>query len=299
MTTARFSRILRLSILLVMAAVLTACDKKQETPERHPVSVMSAPAPQAAPAPSPPPVAVSAPQATQAPQATGPGKLANGDHRPAPKKAMPSHKAMANGTATSADSSRHSEEIKKSDLDSYSVNISANEQLKIPGPPGQMMVRIAHPEYLPQKEQGMSSVTVPLEATGESAKVTPFILAAIDVDPAVSQCGKLVPTGSDFRFKLIPRESGKFTVGATVELYASANCSGAPIPKSAKSVEVEIVVCKLCVVNDGLLKLAEHTWKAFLDFWDKLLILVFAVLLFLIRKKVFRWFGYKGEDKSP
>jgi hypothetical protein len=42
--------------------------------------------------------------------------------------------------------------------------------------------------------------------------------------------------------------------------------------------------------------MADAAWKSFLDFWDKVLLLIFSLFLFLIRKKLAQWFGFKGKE---
>jgi chemotaxis protein histidine kinase CheA len=184
-------------------------------------------------------------------------------------------------------------EAPKSNLENYSVTVSANKQLEIPGPPGELRVWIGVSSKAPTIQQGMATETKELEAVGETAKVMPFALG-INVEPKESICEKIVPSGSEVRFKLIPIKSGSFSVGANVELFDSNDCSGSPVPKSAKSVEVKVTVNKVGVITHGISQLMAAAWKAFLDFWDKVLLLIFALILFLIRKRLFKLFGFKG-----
>lgn len=238
----------------------------------------SAPAPVAAPAPAP---AVPAPAS------------------PAPdlERRIPAARPLSrNGTTELASRAPASSAPKSApDLNAYSVDVSATQQLRIPGSSGELKVWIGDPKFAPTPEPGVAHRSESLGERGETAKVEPFALGKIGIEPTQSQCGKIVPSGSSFIFKLLPQESGRFAVGAKVELYDSADCTGSPIPKSARSVVVEVEVCQLCVLLDGLEELLGRAWKAFLEFWDKLLLLVFALLLFLIRKKLYKLFGFKQE----
>jgi hypothetical protein len=182
-----------------------------------------------------------------------------------------------------------------SNLESYSVNVSATKHLKIPGPEGELKVWIGISGQVPETQPDMAAETKDLGAVGETARVEPFT-RGITVEPKVSVCLKIDPSGSEVRFKLIPSESGTFSVGANVELYNSADCSGPPVPKTAKSVEVEVTVDEFGVVTSAMLELLKAAWEAFKTFWDKLLILVFALILFLVRKKLFKWFGFGGKE---
>lgn len=180
-------------------------------------------------------------------------------------------------------------------FENYSVNVSATEKLVIPGPPGELNVWIGISSKVPEQQSGMVSGTKLLEAVGETAKVTPFTLG-INVEPEVSKCEKIHPSGSEVSFKLIPVDTGTFKVGASVALYNSSDCSGIPIPKSAKSVKVNVSVDEAKVVTNASFDLLRSTWQAFLDFWDKLLILSFALILYLIRKKLYKLFGFKADE---
>ena len=183
----------------------------------------------------------------------------------------------------------------KSNLESYSVTVSANEQLTIPGPPGELRVWIGISSNAPRIQPGMSTETRELETVGETAKVKPFALG-IDVASQESICERIDPSGSEVRFKLMPIKPGVFTVGADVELYNSTNCSGTPVPKSAKSVEVKVKVDNSSVISQSIGELLDRAWKAFLDFWDKILFIFFALMLFLLRKKLYKWFGFESKE---
>ncbi|MGH8427272.1 MAG: hypothetical protein ACRES7_04725 [Gammaproteobacteria bacterium] len=189
--------------------------------------------------------------------------------------------------------------VPSADLDKYSVTVSATQQMQMPGPPGELSVCIGVPgeaSCIQQPDQaGMASETEALGASGNTAKVTPYTLG-IDVEPKESICEKIVPSGSEVRFTLTPTQSGTFTVGADVALYDSTDCSGTPVPKSAKSVSVKVSVNKKGVIEGGLSKLGQITWDHFLTFWGTLIGIVFALILFLIRKKLYKWFGFKDKE---
>ncbi len=173
-------------------------------------------------------------------------------------------------------------------FENYSVTVSANDNLEIPGPPGELKVWIGISNLAPKVQIGRVTGTEVLGKVGETAKVIPFT-SGIDVDPIALICEKVDPSGSEVRFRLVPKESGIFTVGATVELYTSQDCSGAPVPKSAKSVDVKVIVNSSGVIKHALKELAEKTWDSFLSFWDKALLLVFGILLILFKNKLYKW----------
>jgi len=176
-------------------------------------------------------------------------------------------------------------------LEDYSVTVAANETMEIPGPPGELRVWIGIDRLAPRAQPGMVTETVTLGNVGQTARIKPFALG-IDVDPSESLCAKIAPSGSEVRFKLSPSKIGTFTVGATVALYDTPDCSGPPVPKSANSVTVKVVVNRAGQVREGASEMGSIAWRAFLDFWRELLALVFFAVLFLLRKRIRKWFGW-------
>lgn len=181
------------------------------------------------------------------------------------------------------------------EIEKYTVSISANKRLERPGPPGELRVWIGNPDELPSHPDGMNSTSKDLKESANTALITPFALG-ITVEPSQSKCMKITPTGSEIKFKLIPTKSGVATVSVEVELYDSKDCSGVAIPKSSESLEVKVDVDTGRVVKDGLAQLAESAWKVFVEFWDKFLVVISALFLFLIRNKLFKIFKFKENS---
>lgn len=178
-------------------------------------------------------------------------------------------------------------------LKSYSVTVSANEQLTMPGTPGELRVWIGISSKVPHIHPEMSIETRKLKIIGETAKVKPFSLG-IDVEPKESICVKISPSGSEIRFKLFPNKAGVFTVGADIELYNSKDCTGAAIPKSTESVKISVTVDSRRLIIESIGVLLKKAWSTFLEFYENVLFLIFALLLFLIRKKLYKLFKFKG-----
>lgn len=177
-------------------------------------------------------------------------------------------------------------------LDDYAVMVSADETIRKPGHPGEMRVWIGDPQFKPATPVGMRSGETAIPAKSNTAKVTPFA-PGIEVEPKESVCERIDPGGSEVRFQLKPVEKGVFKVGADVALYDSDDCSGAPIPKTAATVQVQVVVDVPAAVDNGVLEMLEVLWEAFLKFWGEAVALFFALLLFLLRKRLAKWFGFK------
>lgn len=179
---------------------------------------------------------------------------------------------------------------------SYSVDLRATERLQMWGTPGQMRVWIGDPQYIPPKDEGMVEKTMPLGVTGQSARVAPFVQGEISVAPAEPTCGKLAPSGAEFLYTLTPRAAGHYTVGAKIDVFDTPDCSGPNTPKATRSIAVDVQACWWCLLAHAATELLTRAWHAFLEFWDKLLLVFFGLLLILLRKQIGRLFGLKPKD---
>jgi len=177
----------------------------------------------------------------------------------------------------------------------YKVELGADSNLKIPGEPGELRVWIGDPAYKAHFPESLGSRDSALiDAVGEYGIVRPFS-TGLTVEPEKSGCIKIHPTGSTEKFKLIPKEEGVFIVEATVDLFDSDDCSGAPIPKDAeKALRVKVEVDADKIRKNRVEELMDVLWKKFVEFWAAVVALFFAVVLFLLRKQLKKWFGY-GE----
>lgn len=176
----------------------------------------------------------------------------------------------------------------------YKVELGADALMKIPGIPGELRVWIGVPDYESNFPENMSQASGTLPAVGKTARVAPFAPGFV-VEPKESICMKIHPRGSEVRFKLTPTKKGIFKVGADVYLFDSDDCSGTPIPKAAATLRVEVVVDTFKVIQEHTKKLWEVFWEKLLDFWGAVIALFFAVLLFLIRGRLKKLFGYEDD----
>lgn len=177
-------------------------------------------------------------------------------------------------------------------IDAYRVELGADETLKIPGIPGELRVWIGSPDHSADFPERMIRDETSVPALGDSAKVEPFA-PAFEIDPPETECIKIHPSGSEVRFKLTPKKQGTFEVGANVYLFDSIDCSGSPIPKTAATLKVLVEVNQKDIFLGKLSELWDAFWEKFVEFWGALLAIFFGLLLFLIRGKLKKWFGYE------
>lgn len=183
----------------------------------------------------------------------------------------------------------------------YIAKVSATEKLHYPSDTGELRVWIGLKDEAPNTRPGFVENTVNLKGMGQFVKIKPYFSGAkVKLDPSSPQdvCQKVSPTGTHVRFKFFPLEKGVVTAGADINMYTQEGCTDTPIPKLAESVSVQVDVDYFKLIMAPIDEMLSRTWKAFLDFWDKLLILVFGCGLFLVRKQLFEKFGFKeGADK--
>lgn len=258
-------RVVASSIASLLACVLASCGAKEES------------APESSKADTPTPV-------------FQPAKPPDGAFDKDSKKAEPAAQPKsARKAAKRAPASANGDPAAKS-ASEYMVKLGVDSVLKIPGPPGELIVWIGLPAHEPEYP-GLKTKTDKLPAEGKTARVTPFA-PGLKVEPATSICMKTNPRGSDVRFKLFPIESGSFKVGADVALFESGDCSGAPIPKATATLQVDVSVDGFKLTIKYMTELWEVFWSKLLKFWGEALAVFFAALLFLFRKKLKKWLGY-------
>ncbi|MGD2117526.1 MAG: hypothetical protein PVG66_04145 [Chromatiales bacterium] len=179
-------------------------------------------------------------------------------------------------------------------FDEYKVVLGADEHMQIPGLPGEMRVWIGATDASPELPEDMVQDETTVPAVGESAEVEADA-PGFTVEPAERQCIKIHPSGSEVRFRLKPKDSGTFEVGANVYLFDSDDCSGPPVPKTVAALKVEVEVDEKAFVIDKIKQLWNVFWEQFLEFWGAFVALLFGLVLFLIRGKLKRWFGFENE----
>ncbi len=176
----------------------------------------------------------------------------------------------------------------------YLVDLRIDADLKLPGDPGILEVWIGDESKKPENEAEKAVAETTIPAIGQTAKVKP-VAPMFKVDPVEFICMKVHPSGSVATFTLTPLKTGKHDVGAIVHMYETDDCTGAPVPKSVKELEVTVRVGAREKAKEYGLQLWEKFWNGFLEFWEWAVATLFALLVFLIRKQLKRLFGF--EDK--
>lgn len=180
-------------------------------------------------------------------------------------------------------------------LQDYKVILAVDENLKL-NETGELRVRIGGKGMNVSFSQGMvqDESTIPA-SIGQYAKITPFA-PDFEVSPTEKACVKIHPSGSEVLFSIKPKKTGSLKVSASIELFDNVDCTGASVPKTAATLSVHVVVDKKQRFHKRLQELWAVVWSGFLSFWGALITLLFAVLLFLIRRKLKRKTGY--DDKK-
>ena len=180
-------------------------------------------------------------------------------------------------------------------LAKYKVVLGADREIRVPGPDGRLKVWIGGPNNQPnfQDDTDLVKGVAMMPAVGRTAKVTP-IAPDFDTGSAKDKCISIHPTGVYATFSLKPlnmKISNTYNVGATVDLYDSNNCSGAAIPKETTAIKVRVLVN----VTPPIEEIEKIFWDKLLGFWGGVLALFFALLLFLLRQRLKKWFGFERK----
>jgi hypothetical protein len=182
-----------------------------------------------------------------------------------------------------------------SSLDYYHVVVSGSKHLQLPGNKGLLNVWIGNEAFKPAPVSSMNIVESDIIAAGEYALVEANA-PDFEVTPVASKCLLLHPSGVDVKFYLTAKTVGDFTVSATVNLYNTEDCSGPAIPKTANTLEVNVVVNEALLNEQRKQGFIDIFWAKATEFWAALLALLFGVILFLVRKHLKKWFGYDQSD---
>ncbi|WP_055442318.1 hypothetical protein [Lacinutrix himadriensis] len=145
---------------------------------------------------------------------------------------------------------------------------------------GASNIEASFPEGMVQ-DQTMVPSTI-----GSYAKITP-VAPDFDVEYLTEdKCHKIHPSGSDVRFLIKPKMPGTYKVSANVEIYRTNDCNGASVPKTSKTLSVIVDVDTKKEISKKLQELLNIIWEKFLSFWGALIALVFAALLFAIKRRI-------------
>lgn len=176
------------------------------------------------------------------------------------------------------------------DADRYNVNLDVKPEMKM-NKEYVMSVTVILPQYDESEvPEGMTRGTKVIYANDvKSVRVTP-IAPGFDVNPAESKIVDFDPSGTEFQFRIIPREKGPSTISAEVELFENADGTGGVKSKASGTVSVNVKVN----IEGGLVELFGVVWEAFKKFWSVAVALVFAALLFVFRKYIKKKTGYGG-----
>ena len=175
----------------------------------------------------------------------------------------------------------------------YEIRLGVAKTIK-KGSQGEMTVRIGLPENLVEKdttEVSNSRYVAPSEV-GVYARVTPRASDFI-IEPNEPQLVLVKPNGSTAAsFLLTPKQLGEFKVDAKVEFFSTDDFSSIVAPQWTNTLSVNVIVDKAeRKINRGE-ELDKVSWTNFKGFYEALVALVFAALLFVIRKFIKKKTGY-------
>ncbi len=181
------------------------------------------------------------------------------------------------------------------EIPDYKVELAVDDSIAI-GSSGTLIVSIGAEtaEFEVREDMVSDERHIPSDA-GDYAEITPYG-PGFEVSPVKQQCVKIHPSGSEVKFSITPLQAGELTVSANIQLYATADCSDSPVPKTAADLKVTVYVDKAKERAKKKEEFLDIFWEKLQEFWGGLLALVFGLVLFLLRKKLKVWFGFEEES---
>jgi hypothetical protein len=161
---------------------------------------------------------------------------------------------------------------------------------------GKMRVYIGNKKGEPPIESMNFKKLQLIEENPKAVKITPRAYG-LETNPSESRCYKITSNSPDRQYMLIAKQETGLSVGVNLDFYTSEDCNGASISKSLDSVDVTVTSNWPGKAKRKLYEFIDTTWKAFLGFWENLLGVIFAFLLFLARKSILQKFGFDGKVK--
>jgi hypothetical protein len=185
----------------------------------------------------------------------------------------------------------------KLDADDYAIVLDAEERI-ILNRKGHLLVWIGLEKNMPEKDEGegRDSVVVPSAEMKTFARISIFA-PEFTVEPAEPQVTRVVPSGSSVPFAVTPKTEGSSKISATVELFDNEELRGMPESKT-ETVSVTVYVDQKKVTKDRIKQLTDMTWDKFLVFWGALLVIVFGLVLYLIRKFLKNKTGFDQKENG-
>lgn len=181
------------------------------------------------------------------------------------------------------------ENLTQEDVHDYTVDLEVTDKIRL-DKKGEMFVWIGVKGEMPEQSQGMvRDVKIVPNVSANYVRITPYA-PEFEVDPP-QKVMPLEPDGCSTTFTLIPIKEGSFMVRAEVEFFKDEECTlRAKGPQNSARMEVKVSVSRIK-------ELLDTVWHKFKDFWGILVTLIFAALLFVIRKYIKKKTGYGGNGE--
>lgn len=183
------------------------------------------------------------------------------------------------------------------DSEDFKVKLAVDSNLKL-GQTGTLRIWIgaAALEKAFNPRLARAETTFPA-SVGQFAKITPYA-PDFEISDSEVTCVKIDRSGAEVKYSITAKKTGKLNVSATVHLFNGDNCDGIPTPKSVETISVEVKVDGKEIVTGKLGEMFAVFWDSFMSFWGALVALVFAALLYVIRKKMKSKTGYEDPGAS-
>jgi len=159
---------------------------------------------------------------------------------------------------------------------------------KFKGKSGTLRVWIGDKKYLPKTSDKFNAKSNDIILLSKWVKIKPH--GFFHFTPQISQCKEIDPTGTDIEFEMEPKEYGKYEASATIYYYDKEDCSDTPKTKKPDN-ELNIQV-----TTNVKEKIIDTFTQELLNSIEIVIGLLFAIPIFLLRKKIKRLFGFDKED---
>ncbi|QTN38677.1 hypothetical protein HZ996_05755 [Cryomorphaceae bacterium] len=146
-------------------------------------------------------------------------------------------------------------------------------------------------DHVPEDLPGQVEAWKPIDASiGNYVRVTidaPDFVLSTNGQEQQSSCIRLTKNGANDNFNLKPLKRGLLRISVTAEIYEKDDCSGASVPISTRTLDVEVRVNYITSLWDALDKIVTSVIDDGAEFIIGLFGVLFAYLLFRFRRRLF------------
>ena len=185
----------------------------------------------------------------------------------------------------------------KLDADDFKIGLDVDERIVLHHK-GYLTVWIKPENKVPELRTGKvrDTVTVSAKEMTNFARISIFA-PEFTVEPAEPKVTRISSDGASVVFAVTPEIEGPSEISAMVELFDNEGLQGVAVSRT-ESVTVTVSIDGKEISKNRIRQLLDMTWDKFTVFYGALLVIVFGLVLYLIRKFLKNKTGFDQKENG-